>query len=341
MNKKCVRNYITLLFIFTTLVISSLFVGNYKDMTSYDVVKVLSNMVLGTDFPISSTILAIVSNIRIPRTLSAIIIGTALAAAGCCYQEIFKNDLASPDILGVSSGACVGAAIAIVAGESASMIQFGAFITGIITVIIVHLLSYVFKGNRTMSLLISGMLVSGFMNSVLGLIKYMANQETQLPSIVYWTMGDISSIKIEQIVSVTVPMIVCLFILFVFRWKLNYFSISDDEAISMGININFLRIVAIISSTVLVGCAVSIAGTISWIGLVIPHLIKTIYGNNTRYSYPFSCIAGASFLLGIDIIGRLISTSEIPLSILTGIVGLIIFFSCFLLRGITQNDTGI
>ena len=341
MNKKCVRGYLTLSLIFIALLLTSLFVGNYKAMAPIDVVKVLLNMVLGADYSVPNTISAIVLNIRIPRTLSAIIIGAALAAAGCCYQEVFKNDLASPDILGVSSGACVGAAIAIVAGASANMIQLGAFATGIITVVIVYLLSYVFKGNRTMSLLISGMLISGLMNSILGLIKYMANQETQLPSIVYWTMGDISAISMEQLGSVVVPMLICFVVLFVFRWRLNYFSISDNEAISMGINITLLRVIVIVSSTVLVGCAVSIAGTISWIGLVIPHLIKTIYGKNTRYSYPFSCMAGASFLLGIDIIGRLISTSEIPLSILTGIIGLIIFFGCLFLRRIKQDDTGI
>lgn len=332
MNKSHVRGYLILFLVFVVLVLTSLFVGNYKTIVIFDVIKALSNVVFDTDFYVSNIISSIVLNIRIPRTLSAIIIGSALAAAGCCYQEVFKNDLASPDILGVSSGACVGAAIAIVSGASVNMIQMGAFLTGLSTVVVVYLLSYAFKGSGTVSLLISGMLISGLMNSILGLIKYMANQETQLPSIVYWTMGDISSISMKQIGSVIVPMIICFLVLFAFRWKLNYFSVSDNEAISMGVNLILLRVVVIVSATVLVGCAVAIAGTISWIGLVIPHLIKTIFGKNIRYSYPYCCIAGASFLLGIDIIGRLISTSEIPLSILTGIVGLVIFFGCLLCR---------
>ena len=257
------------------------------------------------------------------------------------FQEIFKNDLASPDILGVSSGACVGAAIAIISGASTYMIQLGAFVTGIATVIVVYLLSHVFKGNATVSLLISGMLISGLMNSILGLIKYLANQETQLPSIIYWTMGDISGISIEQLGSVIVPMSICIVMMFILRWRLNYFNVLDSEAVSMGVNVTLLRVVVIVCSTILVGCAVSIAGTISWIGLAIPHMIKTIYGKNTRYSYPFSCIAGASFLLGIDVFGRLISTSEIPLSILTGIIGLVIFLVCLLIRRFERNDTGI
>ncbi len=337
MDKKGIWGYASLTVIFALLVFTSMFVGNYSDMTAGDVIVVFINLIFDTDLYVSDTITAIVINIRIPRTLSAIIIGAALAGAGCCYQEVFRNDLASPDILGVSAGASVGAAIAIVAGVSVAMINIWSFCAGIITVGLVCLLSQLFKGNRIMSLLISGILISGFMNSVLGLIKYTANQETQLPSIVYWLMGDISSISIGQLGYITIPIMASLIVLFIFRWRLNYFRVSDSEAISTGININLTKAVVIVASTILVACSVAVAGVIAWIGLVIPHLIKTIYGENTRYTYPFSCIAGASFLVGIDVIGRLISTSEIPLSILTGIIGLVIFLVSFLIRRVKKN----
>lgn len=333
--------YIILTSILFILFIISMIVGNYKQILPTDVYNVLIKSILKREVLVSDTVNAIVLNIRLPRTVCAVVIGSALAAAGCCYQESFRNDLASPDVLGVSSGACVGAALGIVQDASLGVIQLWAFSMGVMTVAAVYVLSYIFKGNKTVSLLISGMLLSGLMNSVLGLIKYIANQETQLPSIVYWTMGSISSIDLKQLQSIMIPVVICLILLFLLRWRLNYFNLSEDEALSMGINIKTLRVVVITLATILVACVVSIAGTVSWIGLVIPHLIKTIFGNNTRYSFPFSCLAGASFLLFIDILGRMISTSELPLSILTGIVGIIIFFFCITIRRMGKNGIGI
>ena len=212
---------------------------------------------------------------------------------------------------------------------------------GLVTVAMVYLLSGVFRGEKRVSLPISGILISGFMNSILGLIKYLANPETQLPSIVYWTMGDISTIHTEQLKSVMFPIAGCTLLLLTLRWRLNYFSVAETVSVSMGIDIIKLRILCIVLSTILVGCAVSVAGTISWIGLVIPHLIKTLFGKNSADTLPLSCLAGSEFLLFVDIIGRKISTSEIPLSILTGMIGLVVFFGCLFFRRAGQNDTGV
>ena len=327
-NRNYILGYPILLTVLLILILFSLVVGNYKEITPKDVFLVLFSYISKNETSVPKTIQLIVFNIRIPRTLSALIIGSALAVAGCCYQEVFRNDLASPDILGVSSGACVGAALGIIMGVNAIAIQTLSFVVGLLTVLLVYFLTYIIKGNTTLSLVVSGMLISGLMNSILGFIKYTANPETELPSIVYWTMGDISSIKDIQLKIVGIPIIICMLVLFLLRWRLNYFGLSDSEAISMGINIKILRIIVIILSTILVGCAVSVAGTISWIGLVIPHLIKTVFGKNTMYSYPFSLISGAAFLLAIDIVGRIISTSELPLSILTGIFGIVVFLLC-------------
>lgn len=333
--------YCVLLLFFILLTVTSLTVGNYNDLSGSDVFQVLLGRLTGKKLTISNTAAAIVWNIRIPRTVSAILIGAALSTAGCCYQEIFQNDLASPDILGVSSGACVGAALGIIQGVSSTTIQLWAFSTGLVTVAMVYLLSSVFRGEKRVSLPISGILISGFMNSILGLIKYLANPETQLPSIVYWTMGDISTIHAEQLKSVMAPIVGCMLLLLALRWRLNYFSVAETVSVSMGIDIIKLRILCIVLSTILVGCAVSVAGTISWIGLVIPHLIKTLFGKNAAYTLPLSCLAGSEFLLFVDIIGRKISTSEIPLSILTGIIGLVVFFGCLFFRRAGQNDTGV
>lgn len=327
-SRKVYIGYIVLSLLLIFAVILSLITGNYKDLNAGDVFSIIYNSIFGTDLCINETAKAVVLNIRIPRTLSAALVGGCLAASGIAYQSVFDNELASPDVLGVSSGACVGAAAAILAGMNGLVIQACSFISGLCTVFLVFVLSKLFRNGTAASLIISGMLISGLMNSVLGFIKYIADPESELPSIIYWTMGDISSISMKQIAIAFGPMLICFWGLCLFRWRLNFLSLSDSEAMSMGVNIKRLRICTIIFSTVLVGSAISIAGSIGWIGLVIPNLIKTIFGRNTVYTFPLSVLGGAIFLLLIDVIGRIISTSELPLSILTGICGMVIFTLC-------------
>lgn len=328
MNKKILFGFIVLGALVVNLVIISLITGNYSAMTPLDSFRALVSVVTGRDFGLPKTIVGIMTNIRIPRTIASLLIGGTLAAAGCSFQELFRNSLASPDVLGVSSGACTGAALGIVLGAGTLMIHMLSFLSGIAALVLVFVLSRIFKGSATSNLLISGMLISGMMNSLLGLLKYIADQETQLPAIVYWTMGSVSSIESKQLISVALPVLISLSALFVVRWRMNFFAVNKNEAASMGVNLRLLRVIVVIAATLLVSSVVSIAGSISWIGLVIPHLIKTIFGNNTRWSFPLSVLAGSSFLCGVDILNRLISTSEVPVSILTGLTGIPIFIVC-------------
>lgn len=328
MNKKILVGFIVLGALAVSLAIISLITGNYSAMTPADAFRALVSVVTGHDYGLPKTMIGIMTNIRIPRTIASLLIGGTLAAAGCSFQELFRNSLASPDVLGVSSGACTGAALGIVLGAGTLMIRMLSFLSGIAALVMVFLLSHIFRGSTTSNLLISGMLVSGMMNSLLGLLKYTADQETQLPAIVYWTMGSVSSVESEQLLSVALPVLISLAALFVVRWRMNFFAVSENEAVSMGVDLRLLRVIVVIAATLLVSSAVSIAGSISWIGLVIPHLIKTIFGNNTRWSFPLSVLAGSSFLCGVDILNRLISTSEVPVSILTGLTGIPIFVVC-------------
>lgn len=175
------------------------------------------------------------------------------------------------------------------------------------------------------------------MTSLLGLIKYFANPETQLPSIVYWTMGDISSISMTQLLYVFPPMELCTIILCALSWRLNFFAINESIAISMGINIRCLRIICIIAATLLTASAISVAGTISWIGLAMPQAIRLLYGENTKHSLLTSFFAGAMFLFVADICGRYISSAEIPMSVLTGVPGVVIFILCIYLSKRKEN----
>jgi iron complex transport system permease protein len=279
----------------------------------------------------------VILNIRLPRTISAIIIGAALSLSGITFQTVFRNRLAAPDLLGVSTGSCVGAALCILCGCSAIYIQLGAFFCGLLTVALTYGVSIFFRNEKRFSLILSGVLVGGLMTSLLGLIKYLANQETQLPAIIYWTMGDISKITYEQLSMVVVPVFVCIVIMWMISWRLNFFSVNDESAISMGANIKILRTVCILSATLLTACAVSIAGTISWIGLAMPQVVRLFAGVNTKYTIRYSMFAGSIFLLLADIFGRIISTAEIPMSILTGIPGIAIFVLCAYL----SNRTGV
>ncbi len=284
----------------------------------------------------------IIMNIRLPRTISSIVIGGVLAICGLTYQCVFRNTLVSQDVLGVSTGACVGAAVGIVLGLPALGIQAVSFGMGILTIVLVFLLSSRIKADRTLSLILSGILVGGAMSSALALIKFLCNPERHLQDIVFWTMGDISSISMEQLAYVAVPIFICILVIFLKSWHLNYFCYSDSEARSVGVNINLYRIIFIVCATVLVATAVSISGSIGWIGLVIPQLTRLIVGTDNRNTVPTAFLMGSLFLLTVDLINRTISAAELPVSIISGLLGLPIFIICWFInqkqrRGL-QND---
>ena len=325
-NKK---KYVLLIVIFAiitfSLFITSLFVGQYK-ISFFETIKSIIGITNNAE---ANQIKNIIVNIRLPRSISAFLIGGVLSIAGLTYQCVFRNNLVSQDILGVSTSSCVGAAIGIVLGLGFIYIQTLAFAFGIINLVLIFLLSSRIKLDKTLSLILSGILIGGAMSSVLAFIKYMANPETQLQAIVFWTMGDISSIDYKQLGSVVIPMVLSSAVIFIRSWNLNYFSLSDNEAKSLGVNINLNRIIFLICATVLVACSVSISGSIGWVGLVIPQIVRLFVGNNNKYTVPLSFFMGSSFLLIVDILNTIITTAELPMSIISGLLGLPIFIICW------------
>lgn len=326
MSKKIQISTILLCLSTVLLCLVSMGIGHYKvDMGS--VLQELTEYSKGT-VPNLSTGASVILNIRLPRTISALLVGGALAVSGLTFQTVFKNRLASPDLLGVSTGSCVGAALCILLGLGAAWIQLGAFVMGIATVALTWLISCLFRRERNFALILSGVLVGGVMTSALGLIKYLANPETQLPTIVYWTMGDISTITMEQIGLVIIPMILSMALLWLLSWQMNHFAVNEDVAQSSGANMRTLRLCCIVCATLLTACAVSVAGTISWVGLAVPQVVRLVAGKGRRIPVAVTIVAGGAFILAADIVGRLVSKAEIPMSVLTGIPGILIFILC-------------
>ena len=259
--------------------------------------------------------------IRLPRTMATVIVGAALALSGAVYQGIFKNPLVSPDFLGVSSGACVGAAIAILLSMSSGLVQVFAFFGGILAVSLTVMIPSAMRSESNIMLVLAGIIVGGVMTSILGFIKYIADPETQLAEITYWQLGSFAYVDNRAIISILPLSIAAAVILLAMSWWINVLSLGEQEAQMLGANVTVLRGICIACSTVLTAGAVCISGTIGWVGLVIPHFGRMIIGSDNRYLLPGCCFIGGIFMLLVDTITRVIGPAEMPVSILTGLLG--------------------
>lgn len=292
----------------------------------YDVpLAQLLKILLSGIFPIEQTwtdnMAIAVLNVRLPRVLLACLVGCALSAAGTGYQTVFQNPMAAPDILGASSGACTGAALAILTGQSSVMITVFAFGFSLLSVALVYLVGSHARGSRVMNLLLAGIMVGSLFSACTSYIKLVADPTNQLPEITYWLMGSLSGTRMSTVTFAAVCMAVGLVPLLLLRWRMNLLTLSADEARAMGVHTDRLRLAVILSATVLTAAAVSVSGMIGWVGLVIPHLSRRIVGNDCRRLLPMACLFGAAFLLLVDDMARSLTATEIPIGILTAFVG--------------------
>ena len=293
----------------------SLFIGRYT-ISINDIIDLKTNFELETN---------IIFNLRLPRAIISTLAGISLSLSGLIYQETFQNDLVSPDLLGVTSGAGVGASIAIVLGLSNYFIVMFSFVLGIATVLLTVLISNIFKGKNNINLIISGIIVGSFMSSILTTIKYFVNPETQLSTIVYWLMGSFANVTYQNIVFVFPIVFILFLVLLLISHRINLISLGREETETKGINYIFYRNIIIIISTLLTATIVSNCGTIGWIGLTIPHIVKSIIGRDVNKTLPLCAIFGAIFTLITDVLSRTLTQSEIPISAITGMLGAIVF----------------
>ena len=302
------------------LFLLSFVVGRYG-VPLGQVVRILLSGVLPLEQTWTDNMAIAVLNVRLPRILLACLVGCGLSAAGTGYQTVFQNPMAAPDILGASSGACFGAALAIMTGQSAVMITVFAFLASLLSVALVYLVGNHTRGNRVVNLLLAGIMVGSLFSACTSYIKLVADPTNQLPQITYWLMGSLSGTRMGTVRFAAVCMAVGLVPLLLLRWRMNLLTLSPDEARAMGAHTDRLRLAVILSSTVLTAAAVSVSGMIGWVGLVIPHLSRRIVGSDCRRLMPMSCLFGAAFLLLVDNMARCLTATEIPIGILTAFVG--------------------
>jgi len=275
----------------------------------------------------------VIWNVRLPRVLMAILIGAGLAVAGATFQSVFANPLASPDTLGVSAGAAFGAALAILFSLNTLIVQSIAIVFGLIAIAVTFILSRL-KGNGNMLLIVlAGVIVSAFFTALVSGIKYVADPQEKLPEITYWLMGSLSGSSWQDLL-VAAPFILMGIIgIYLLRWRLNILMLSEEEISSMGMRVTHIRWTVILLATMIIAASVSVVGQVGWIGLVIPHIARAITGNDYRKIIPVCISMGAAFLIVIDTISRSVIAGEVPLSILTAIIGAPLFAFLYFRKG--------
>ncbi len=281
---------------------------------------------------------SVILSLRLPRTIIALLVGVALSLSGLVYQETFQNKLVSPDFLGVSTGAGFGASVAIIIGCTGILISFTAFIFGIATMLITVVIAKVFKNKSPTVLLLSGIIVSGFMSAGINFIEFMADTDKQLGEIIYWLLGTFSKATMKD-VWILLPMVAsCAVALYIIRWRINIVALGRNEATTLGLNYTVYRGLIILIATLLTASSIAYSGIVGWIGLVIPHLSRLLVGRDARKTIPLTILLGAIFAILCDIISRSFTASEIPLSAVTGFLGTPIFIIILFIRRKTIYD---
>ena len=317
------RSRKTLWFLFAALVglfLFSFVLGRYN-VPLGQVVKILLSPVVPVTQTWTDSMAIAVLNVRLPRIVLACLVGCCLSAAGTSYQSVFQNPMASPDILGASSGACFGAALAILLGLGRVWIVLLAFAFSILTVVLVYITGCKTRGSRVVNILLAGVMISSLFSAGTSYIKLVADPSNQLPAITYWLMGSLSGTRMSDIRFAIVPMLMGLVPLCLLRWRINLLTLGEEEARTMGVNTGRLRFTVVLCATFLTAASVAVSGMIGWVGLVVPHLCRKLVGNDNRYLLPASMLFGAMFLLLVDNASRNLLATEIPIGILTAFVG--------------------
>lgn len=301
----------------------SIMIGSYK-MDPIVVLKIIIGKFTGNTYGIDPLTINVLWMARLPRIFSAAMVGAALSVSGAVFQSLFKNPLASPYTLGVSNGAGFGAALGIVLSAGVVGIQLSSIGFGLLTVGITFILAARSK-KSTVTLVLAGMLVGSLFASLVSLLKFVADPFDKLPQIVFWLMGSLNGSSFEKLIRILPLYLVSMLVIYLFKWKINILSMGDQEARSFGVNVQRDRKIIIIASSVLTALVVSISGIIGWVGIVIPHFARMLVGPDFRKIFPVSISLGIAYLVVIDDICRAVSTTEIPIGVITGILGAPLF----------------
>lgn len=320
---------ISLSIILLGIIVLSFYMGRFTKVNMSKIPLILIDRVIPIT-PQSWTSIEerVIISLRLPRIIAAIIIGASLSISGVSFQMLFSNPMASPDTLGVTSSSSFGAVLAIFLSVGAFFTKMLSFAVGCFSVLFVlFVATKLSKGrNMTIYLILIGMVVSAMFSALLSIIKYLADPMLQLPQITYWLMGSFANVTTKDLPYCILFFSIGAIPIFLLRWKMNLLSLSEYEARSMGENVFFLKVITIVSATLLTASSVAMTGGIGWVGLVIPHIARILVGSDSRKLLPVSALLGSSFLLLMDNFARSLSSAEIPISILTSLFGAPIFF---------------
>jgi iron complex transport system permease protein len=285
------------------------------------VVMILGAKLLGLPPAGTDIMETVVFDIRLPRIMAALLVGSALAVAGAAYQNLFRNPLVSPSILGASWGAAFGAVLGMVFHLSWIWVESLAFIFGLLAVSCAIMISSWFGNKSTISLVLAGIVVSAFFQALVSVLKYMADPMNTLPEISFWLMGGLSKVTNQDVLLLLVPIMLPMAVLYFMRWQINVLSVGEEEARTLGINVRGTRLVILACATMLAAAATSIGGIIQWVGLLIPHIARMLFGANFAIVLPVSMLLGAAYLLIMDNLSRSLASVEIQVGILTALIG--------------------
>jgi iron complex transport system permease protein len=306
-------------------------VGRYP-VSLGEIFALLGSKLTGGASSLPGNVETVLLQVRGPRVLAALLVGASLAAAGTAYQGMFRNPLVSPDILGVSSGAALGAVLAIFLSLNVVMIQLFAFAGGLAAVGLVYGVGNRMRGHDPLlALVLTGVVIGTLLGSAIALLKYLADPYNQLPAITYWLLGSLASITPRDLGAATPLALLGLAPMLLLRWRMNLLALPDDEAKALGVNTTRLRLVVVGAATLMTATAVAISGIIGWVGLLIPHAARLLVGPDFGRLLPLAMLLGAAFLLAVDTLGRTVATIEIPPGVLTAIIGTPFFLWLFAL----------
>ncbi len=320
------------------LIIISFAIGWYW-ISPITIIRFFWSQLFRTGEVFAEAITTVLVNVRPPRIALALLVGSGLSVAGHTFQGVFQNPMVSPDVLGASSGASFGAALAILAGFASTGITLMSFVFGLISIALVLFIASFVKANKLLSLVLTGIVVSSLFSAGLSLIKFTADPTNQLPAITYWLMGSLNSARLQTLSFAAPPILLGIVVILLLRWQLNLLALGEEAATTMGVRTRLIRMVMVVSATLVTATCVSVSGVIGWIGLVVPHISRMIVGSDNRVSLPASALIGASFLLFVDNIARRATTAGIPLGILTAFIGAP-FFVFLILREGRKGVTG-
>jgi iron complex transport system permease protein len=291
----------------------------------WTVMRILAAPVLPIDPDWPPVLTTVVMQVRLPRILAAILVGSGLSLSGACYQGVFRNPLVSPFILGVSAGAGFGAALAILLLPWGGAVPLSAFAFSLLAVALCFVLAHGNQAASTLVLVLAGVVIGALFGALLSLLKYLADPESKLPVIEFWLLGSLSRAGLPDVRVMAALMLPSAAALLALRWRLNLLALGEDEARSLGVDTVRLRLLVVMLATLLAATTVAVAGIIGWVGLVVPHAARILVGADFRRVLPASAAIGACYLMVIDDIARATTTAELPLGVLTALIGAPVF----------------